>query len=265
MPIAAVSRDKDRFPLLLTLAPSHYCERARWALDQMEIPYTEERLAPGAHVLRVKRIGASMTSLPLLLFGDGSICQGSDRILDWVKFSGGDPEIELRLEQTTAPLIRQCLYTGLLHDPQSGIRDVLLRGTSPRQETIGRLTWPLMRRIMVMGMNARQRLLPDLIAKVDIELDWLDHLIVERGDHLVGEEFGRADLTAASLLAPIALPQLEPVKSVSAGMRWPASLAPILARWSERQSMKWVHRIYAAHRPQAAPNFGRSQGYLHSA
>ncbi|HQS97030.1 MAG TPA: hypothetical protein PK823_11115 [Novosphingobium sp.] len=167
----------------------------RAGLDRQAIVYDEERLAPGAHVLRVKSLGASATSLPLLVLDDGSLCQGSDRILDWAGLSGRDPEIELRLEQMTAPLIRQCLYAGLLADPRSGIRDVLLRGTSKRQAAVGRLTWPLLRPIMAAGMNARPRVLPDLIAQVDCELDWFDQVLAGRGDHLVGREFGRADLT----------------------------------------------------------------------
>jgi glutathione S-transferase len=97
-------------------------------------------------------------------------------------------------------------------------------------------------------MNARPRLLPDLIAQVDSELDWFDGVLAERGDHLVGREFGRADLTAASLLAPVALPQVEPVKSLSAGIRWPRSLAPALARWSDRPTLEWVRRVYETHR-----------------
>ncbi|AZI37802.1 hypothetical protein EGO55_19065 [Caenibius tardaugens NBRC 16725] len=239
---------EGRRPLLLTLAPSHYCERARWALDAQAIVYVEERLAPGTHLLRVKRLGASATSLPLLLLGDGSLCQGSDRILDWTGLPGGDPEIERRLEQKTAPLIRQCLYAGLLPDPRSGIRDVLLRGTRKRDATIGWLTWPLLRRIMAAGMNARPHLLPDLIAQVDSEFDWFDRVLAERGDYLVGRKFGRADLTAASLLAPVAVPQVEPVKSLSAGIRWPRSLAPFLAKWSDRPTLKWVRHVYEAHR-----------------
>lgn len=243
-----VTANEDGPPLLLTLAPSHYCERARWALDLQAIVYDEERLAPGAHMLRVKRLGASATSLPLLLFGDGSLCQGSDRILDWTGLPGGDPEIERRLEQVTAPLIRQCLYAGLLSESRSGIRDVLLRDTNPRQAAIGRLTWPLLRPIMAAGMNARPHLLPDLIVKVDHELDWFDRVLAERGEHLVGREFGRSDLTAASLLAPLALPQVEPVKSISAGIRWPRLLVPVLARWSDRPTLKWVCHVYESHR-----------------
>ena len=205
--------------------------------------YDEERLAPGAHILRTKRLGASATSLPLLLLGDGSICQGSNRILDWT-----DSEIEQRLEQATAPLIRQCLYAGLLAAPHSGIRDVLLRGTSASQAAIVRLIWPLLRRMMVTGMNARPHLLPDLIARIERELDWLDQVLAERGNHLMGQEFGRADLTTASLLAPLVLPQMEPVKSLSAGIEWPSSLAPFLSSWLERPTLKWVRNVYESYR-----------------
>ena len=242
------SADEGRRPLLLTLPPSHYCERARWALDRQGTVYDEERLAPGAHMLRVKRLGASATSLPLLVLGHGSLVQGSDRILTWTALPGYDPEIERRLEQTTAPLIRRCLYAGLLSDPRSRIRDVLLRGTSMRQATIGRLTWPLLRRVMVAGMNARPDVLPDLIAHVDRELDWFDKILAERGDHLVGNEFGRADLTAASLLAPIASLQVEPVKSISAGICWPQSLALSLLKWSDRPTVQWVRHLYQTER-----------------
>jgi glutathione S-transferase len=245
---APVTANENRRPLLLTLAPSHYCERARWALDLQGIVYDEERLAPGAHILRAKRLGASTTSLPLLMLGDGSLYQGSDRIMDWTGLSGGDIEIEWRLEKTTAPLIRQCLYAGLLHDPQSGIRDVLLRGTSKRQMKIGRLTWPLLRRIMAAGMNAQPGFLPDLIAQVERELDWFDQVLAARGDYLAGPEFGRTDLTAASLFAPVALPQVEPVKSISSGITWPQSLAPCIAKWSDRPTLRWVRWMYEAHR-----------------
>lgn len=234
--------------LLLTLPPSHFCERARWALDHRAFDYEEERLAPGSHILRVRRLGASTTSLPLLLFADGSICQGSDRILDWTEMLGGDAEIERRFEQRTAPLIRRCLYAGLLSDPKSGIRDVLLRVSSRRQSAIGRLTWPLMRQLMVSGMNARLDVLPDLITRVDRELDWFDQVLHERGDYLSEYDFGRADLTAASLLAPIAELQTEPIRSISEGISWPASLAPTLKRWSDRPAVRWVQRTYAIHR-----------------
>ncbi len=237
-----------RRELLLTLPPSHYCERARWALDHCGIEYDEERLAPGAHILRVRRLPVATTALPVLVHRDGSICQGSDLILDWTGMPGGVPEIERRLEEKTAPLIRQCLYAGLLSDSKSGIRDVLFRVSSRPQSVIGRLTWPILRPMMVSGMNARLDVLPDLIAQVDHELDWFDQVIFERGDYLSGDEFGRADLTAASLLAPIASLQTEPVRGISEGIRWPVSLSSALKRWSNRSAVKWVQQVYATDR-----------------
>ena len=237
-----------RRELLLTLPPSHYCERARWALDHCGIEYDEERLAPGAHILRVRRLPVATTALPVLVHRDGSICQGSDLILDWTGMPGGVPASERRLEEKTAPLFRQCLFAGLLSDSKSGIRDVLFRVSSRPQSVIGRLTWPILRPMMVSGMNARLDVLPDLIAQVDHELDWFDQVIFERGDYLSGDEFGRADLTAASLLAPIASLQTEPVRGISEGIRWPVSLSSALKRWSNRSAVKWVQQVYATDR-----------------
>jgi glutathione S-transferase len=88
---------------LYTLAPSHYCERARWALDRAGIGYEEVRLAPGPHVPRVRKLGVPGTSLPVLERPDEKPLQGSARILDWAGLPGGDAELEARLEERTAP------------------------------------------------------------------------------------------------------------------------------------------------------------------
>ena len=51
-----------RREFLSTLSPSHYCGRARWALDHCGIEYDEERLAPGAHILRVRGLSGRPTT-----------------------------------------------------------------------------------------------------------------------------------------------------------------------------------------------------------
>jgi glutathione S-transferase len=57
--------------------------------------------------------------------------------------------------------------------------------------------------LMVAGMNARPALIADLEQKVTAEIDWFEDQLAGRR-HLVDDQFGRADLTAASLLAPLA-------------------------------------------------------------
>src|SRR5512133_2030029 len=71
---------------LYVLPPSHYCERARWALDHMGLGYTEGRWVVGVHAVRARRI-AKGTTIPILLAGS-DVIQGSGLILDWTGMPG---------------------------------------------------------------------------------------------------------------------------------------------------------------------------------
>jgi glutathione S-transferase len=45
---------------LITIPISHYCEKARWALERAGLPYREERHVQGIH----RRISAASASAP---------------------------------------------------------------------------------------------------------------------------------------------------------------------------------------------------------
>lgn len=232
---------------LSVLPPSHYCERARWALDDKGLTYTEERWAVGLHIPLARRIARS-TTLPILTTGE-AVIQGSGPILDWTGLTGDLPALERRFEERIGVLVRQYIYAGTLSMEGSGVRDVLFDGVPVGQARLGRLMWPLTRRLMVAGMDARPALIPELEQKLTAELDWFeDHLAGRR--HLVNDRFGRADITAASLLAPLARPAAHPHYR---RVRLPERLEETLTRWSARPSLRWVERIYADHR--RAKNF----------
>ena len=42
---------------LITIPFSHYCEKARWALDYCGVPYTEDAHLPGLHIRPTRRAG----------------------------------------------------------------------------------------------------------------------------------------------------------------------------------------------------------------
>lgn len=234
-----MSRQRTR---LIVLPPSHYCERARWALDHAGVIYTEERWAVGLHGPLAQRL-AGGTALPILDTGT-EILQGSDRILDWIGTTGGDPALERRLETRIGPLVRQYLYGATLSDPKSDVRSVLFDGVPAWQAVLGRIAWPVTRRVMVAAMDARAALVPMLQQKIATELDWFDSELGERR-FLAGDGLGRADITAASLLAPLARPPALPLYS---RVKLPAPVEDALTRWSARPSLRWVVRIYAEHR-----------------
>ncbi len=97
---------------------------------------------------------------------------------------------------------------------------------------------------MISGMEAHPELLPELRQKLAAELDWFEAELAGR-QHLVGDRFGRADLTAASLLGPLARPAQCPLYGQ---VRLPEYLEQTLKLWSHRPSLRWVKYIYGEHR-----------------
>ena len=231
---------------LIVLPPSHFCERARWALDHMGVPYDEERWAVGPHVRRARRIAAG-TSLPILVTGR-TVIQGSDRILDWTGMVGGEPAVEARLASGVGVLVRQFVYAAALADPNAGVRAGLFDGVRGPQAGLGRLMWPATRRLMARAMNARPALLPTIALQLEAELDWLEDRLGGRR-HLVGHCFGRADLTAASLLSPFVRKSAAPTGPT---VTLPPVALEILARWRTRPALRWAQGLYDAHRRDAA-------------
>jgi glutathione S-transferase len=227
---------------LIVLPPSHYCERARWGLDHVGVAYREERWAVGCHIPLAKRI-APKTTLPILV-ADKQVIQGSDRILDWAGVPGADPALEQRFERSIGVLVRQYIYAATLSNNGSGIFRTLHDGVSAVQMRLGRIMWPLMRRLMIAGMNARPTLVRRVEAQLDAELDWFDRRVAGR-QFLVGDQFGRADITAASLLAPLARPTACPLYRL---VVLPTEIEERLTAWSSRPALVWAQHQYADNR-----------------
>ena len=228
---------------LFTLPPSHFCERARWALDHVGADYVERRLAVGLHVPIMRRI-ADRSALPVLRIG-ASVIQGSDRVLDWTGIPGGDPALEHRLESRIGSLVRLFAYSATLGEPHHrDVRTVILDGVPVWQACLAGIGWPMLRRAMMAGLDARAERLPALAAQLETEFDWLEISLGGRS-YYTGTSFGRADITAASLLSPLMRPAVLPLYGP---IRFPPAVTETLRRWNERPVLRWVRHVYAAHR-----------------
>jgi glutathione S-transferase len=64
--------------------------------------------------------------------------------------------------------------------------------------------------------------------------------------YIIGDSFTIADLTAASLLAPLANPQHP---DMARPTPIPAGVQAVLDRYKEHQAIAWVNRQYESHRP----------------
>ena len=242
---------------LYTFAVSHYCEKARWALDLGGVDYREVRWAPGPHVLAARRFGAG-SSVPILRCVDG-VVQGSGAIVDWLQATGrtrwcdGAPDaraeiaaLEARADNGIGVAVRRMIYAaGLAVEPRPIARQ-LFAGAAPAQLRLAWLMWPLTRQLMAFGMRARPRDLEAAKADVDRELDALDARLDDGRRFLVGDRLSRADIAVASLLAPLARPPQHPVYRDLAPWR---TYQQIIDRYRARTTVHWVRRLYADHRP----------------
>jgi glutathione S-transferase len=243
-------------PKLIVFGISHFCEKARWALDWHGITYSEISWAPGLHAVLLKRYGAKSTTLPVLLDGE-TLVQGSGAIIDWVDSKAQDrtrslspqtgdlgeaQEIERRADDVIGVHVRRLAYAELLPNYPSVAKRALLP-TSGWHGRIGGLMWPATRRIMMRAYDIRPEAASESRSKLESELGWLDSKLSDRRSYLVGDRFSRVDVTVASLLAPFARPKERyPEKPVS------NALAADVERWSDRPVMRWVNAQYRAHR-----------------
>src|SRR5882672_8754429 len=64
-------------PVLITIPISHYCEKARWALDRSGVTYREQAHLQLIHWFAVRRAGGGRTA-PVLVCGDRVLAESAD-------------------------------------------------------------------------------------------------------------------------------------------------------------------------------------------
>lgn len=243
-------------PTLYIFAISHYCEKARWALDFHRIDYVLKFVAPGDHAKIARQLGAPRSSVPYLV-ANGQVIQGSQEIIAWADTESGDKpltpggnrdawlEIEQRIDDIAGVHIRRYYYSEAIVEHPQTVRPVFTKDLPFIKKVLISLAWGKIRGVMIkrMDLGAEQGL--ESKAIVERELDWIDSLLADGREYLVDGRFSRVDMAVASLLSPLAMPAQHPTY---ASLRHPPRLAADVAGWNERPSLQWVRDIYAKHR-----------------
>ena len=201
-------------PRLITIPLSHYCEKARWALERAGIAFTEERHAPLFHMLPSFRASGHRTT-PVLVTNGGVHAQSAD-IVRWASdhakkggsFFPDDPsaraEVDTlcaRFDDELGPHVRRYIYFEVLPDPRITIP--LMTHQVPRHE---RLLMPVIYRAARVVMKKAMRIdAAGAERSRDKTLRVFDEVSKRLEDgrrFLAGDKFSAADLTFAALAAP---------------------------------------------------------------
>ncbi|MDC0722038.1 glutathione S-transferase family protein [Nannocystis bainbridge] len=199
---------------LITIGFSHYCEKARWALDHAGLDYVEDDHVPILHFAANRAAGAKRT-VPALVTPRGVLGESSD-ILRFAdehlpgerKLFPAEPALRAEVERlvtlfdrSLGPAVRRVAYAHMFGD-RGRTRD-LVTSTGPAWERrIGRLLTVPMQALMRRALG----LYPGPTARSQARLDEIyvevAALLQDGRRFLVGDRFTAADLTFAALSGP---------------------------------------------------------------
>lgn len=219
----------DAVPRLIIIAPSHFCEKARWGLERYSVSFHVEAHAPGFHKRAVKGKG----STPCLIFPDGTYRDDSTLILRWIDeqpSSAGKPK--LFPADCEAAVAAECaLYdAGLGVDARSVVYAHILDSNSAyyalmanvpgwQRAIMGIGAWYVVRGVMRKGMRISPENGRAALERIRSEFQRVGKLLEDGRPYLCGGAFTAADLTFVALAAPV--------------LGFPYSAAPVFANDAE--------------------------------
>lgn len=199
-----------QFPL------SHYCEKVRWALDYKKIPFQIRNLIPGPHLFITKRLGPK-TSVPILTDGEKNI-QDSTLIIDYLDTQYPEHsltpsdlslkkealELEEYFDKNIGVHLRRFAYYHLLQE-NSLVTSLLLQEAPSYSRPFYKLFFPIVKQLMKKTMNIYEEPSKKSLHILENTITELNRMLANK-KFLVGNQFSRADLTAAALLGPLCTP-----------------------------------------------------------
>ncbi|MFN8612175.1 MAG: glutathione S-transferase [Vulcanimicrobiota bacterium] len=245
---------------LLTFAPSHFSEKARWALDRTGLAYRERRLTPGLHRFLLRRAGAG-NSVPALIL-PGRVLKDSCSILQFAdehlkpenRLYPEEPQLRQRVQEYEHRVGRELglsvprwAYFYLL--PRKDLMlQLFLPGVSRIQGALFRILFPLIRAVMRRGLGINGEAALRMQQRINAHFEEAGEILQAGGRYLFGDRFTAADLSLAALAAPLL--------GVS---RYGGTLIPIeqlpeearhtVQNWRSHRLAAYVERIYRENRP----------------
>jgi len=241
---------------LITIRFSHYCEKARWALDRCGIEYREDGHLPLFHYLAVRRVGAKRT-VPVVVDENLLLTDSSD-IVAWADarkpgtLLPTDPTaraqalaLEDDLDRQLGPATRRWAYDYML--PRKDLDHLIVEG-SPRWQAIA-LQWsrPVAVKVLRRSLRVDAAGVERSRQKIEDAFARIGELLADGRRYLVGNRFTIADLTFAALAAPVVLPAGLPYRMPELDDLH-GSVRDQIATWRETPAGKFARRIYADHR-----------------
>ncbi len=232
---------------------SHYCEKARWALEYKNIKYKKVNLLPGLHIKKAKRL-TTKPFLPILVH-DKKIIYESSEIINYLdqtfpenpltpqdeKLKREALEWEHFADEKLGPDVRRLCYHTLLNH-QNMITSYFTEGGPWYGKLYMKITFPKLSQTMRKFMKLDDAAIAKTKQRLSQTIDKA-HLHIKDREYFVDNSFSRADLAVASLLAPLC-------RTKDYGISWPDQypepLHSTIREYGDK--LDWVTHMYNQHR-----------------
>jgi glutathione S-transferase len=248
-------------PRLVTIPFSHFCEKARWALDRAGVAYTESAHVPMAHRPFSKLAGGS-GSVPVLALDSGPLAE-SDDIIRWA--DSRLPEAErlwpedgaLRAEvdalvadfdRGLGPKLRLWAY---YHLGRGRRADLIVpyagKGAPAVERALLRVAWSPVLSLITKAYGCTPERADKAQARLAATFEDVGRRLSAGAPWLCGERFTAADLVFASLAAPLFNPPEHPFPAPDPA-RLGGDAAAFVASWTSQPAGQHVLRAYREQR-----------------
>jgi glutathione S-transferase len=206
-------------PTLVTIPPSHYCDKARWALDRAGLAYREEGHVPIVHYAFVYPRTRTRTVPVLLRDGERPLVD-SNEILRWADSTLPEPRrlfpedpalaravegwVE-RFDQRLGPAVRRHIYCFIALHPRTFV-EIFTPGLGALERTFLALGQAGLRAMLRKAFRVSPRAAERTRAEIHALFAEVDAQLADGRRYLLGDRFTAADLTFAALAGPLLSP-----------------------------------------------------------
>jgi glutathione S-transferase len=204
--------------VLITIPISHYCEKARWALDRAGVPYRERAHLQLIHRLAVRRAGGGRT-VPVLVCGDRVltdsaqiVAEADARATEGRRLYPDDPasaaeirELERGFDELLGPQGRLWMYDAL-----RGRREIAIAYACTGVPAWERRALPIAYPLVTRAIDRYLGITSSAATRAEADVRAVFAAVAERladgRPYLCGDRFTAADLTFAALAASVLMP-----------------------------------------------------------
>lgn len=238
---------------------SHFNEKARWTLDYKRLAHRRTSLLPGPHIPVIRKL-TGQTATPVLRIGSeyvhdsANIVARLDEVFPDIPLIPADPALRdkaLGLQEMAdtdiGPSVQHCAFAIVRRYPDY-MADMVG----------GHLPW--------LKRKAYRAMIPAIINKIAVMMQLDDEALLDHrrktlaasldrvaagagpSGYLAGDAFSIADLAAAALISPIAVPAECQSRMASAV---PEELAEWAGQFANHEAIAWTREMFRRHRGQS--------------